>query len=69
MELTEAEDIPCPESELQFGSCPSFLEAVNAEFEIPFGPLLDIDALLLLRMLPSDLALFINLLTKMYNLR
>jgi hypothetical protein len=69
MELTEAEDIPCTESELQFGCCPSFFGPVNAGFKIPFGPLLDIDGLLLLRMLPSDLALFINLLTKMYNLR
>jgi len=56
------------ESELQFGYCPSFFEPVNAEFNIPFGPLLDIDGLLLLRMLPSDLALFINLLKKMYSL-
>jgi hypothetical protein len=30
--LTEAEDIPCPELELQFGSCPTFFEPVNAEF-------------------------------------
>jgi len=54
------------ESELQFGYCPSFFEPVNAEFNIPFGPLLDIDGLLLLRMLPSDLALFINLLKNKY---
>jgi hypothetical protein len=69
MELSEAEDIPCTESELQFGCCPSFFEPVSAEFKTPFGPLLDIDSLLLLRMLPSDLALFINLLTNIYNLR
>jgi hypothetical protein len=56
-------------SELRFGRCPSFFEPVNANFKIPFGPLLDIDSLLLLRMLPSDLALFINLLTNTYNLR
>jgi hypothetical protein len=54
------------ESELQFGYCSSFFELVNAEFNIPFGPLLDIGGLLLLRMLPSDLALFINLLKNMY---
>jgi hypothetical protein len=57
--LSEVEEIMSTESEL---CCISSLEPVNAEFSIPFWPLLDMDVLLLWGMLPSDLTLFMNLL-------